>query len=376
MRALQPDVDGPAIVATVVASELVISAAQRQCVGLAHWIDGTFGVIRVGASTVMCSPNGPVTAIHRSHDDGQATAPEFDHRFVAEHLVTHTAAIECAGPAPRPDHAAGGPLIELPGCPFPILTYHAERFLDGDPYRFHASLGWAEVRAGEDGSVSLHDLGIIVDPPIDPSHPERIVDVGSGPTVLWQGDVWVFYPVRSDMHARCALGAARVPVPQAIEAVFAGKAPAFDTVPATAANSRAGDAPGSGPAVGSMPPDLLPGTRPWIAWLDVAVLASIDQLVMVHSAARRTEEGTTEWNLYLRTSPDGRSWSAAAPLLRSATTDELLYVTIDSGGQIQREIRGSMFSIYYTRSESADRWSDALIERIAVTWSPISNTSV
>lgn len=379
----------PQLSVAVTPPEVAMLASHRTSLRLDHWIDGTFGVLRTPQTVLMCSPNGPRTALHRCEIGAGEDAPSIDHSFLTSRLVAPDASIE---PRDRTDHgnsrgslhgsdgrafdhASGGPIVELPGCPNPVMIYHAEQFRDGNPDRFRASLGWAEIESAEDGSIRLTDLGIVVAPPDDDDHPDRLVDVGSGPTVLWHDHVWVFYPVRSDVDARCALGAARVSIDDAVNAVTSGRAPTFRTVGANpAANTGPVDPTGSegaiGPAIGTVPPDLAPNARPWIAWLDVAIIEPTDQLIMVHSAPRRRPDGTVEWNLWLRISSDGRSWSSGQALLDTSTPDELLYVTIDAGTESQRTIRGSLFTIYYTRSPSADRWSDARIERIAVTFAP------
>ena len=115
-RAHQPSAHGHLVVSAT-QPEVVMSAPQRTSLGLDHWIDGTFGVSRTPHAVLMCSPNGPRTALHRLDAGAREGSSSIDQSFLTSRLITPDATIE---PRDRSDrgnshgHArdAGGPVFD------------------------------------------------------------------------------------------------------------------------------------------------------------------------------------------------------------------------------------------------------------------------
>ena len=79
-------------------------------------------------------------------------------------------------------------------------------------------------------------------------------------------------------------------------------------------------------------------------------------------------DGVPQWMHMASLSHDGLRWSSPVPLLDAPVTDEVIYLTLDSGGPDQRMITGDSFDIYRTRSSTPYRWDDAWLERVHVTF--------
>ncbi len=323
----------------------VVSHEDRIAAGLDHWVYGSMGILRTNDRTLAIAPNGPRLARHDLAAGG----------FVGG-LVSASDTI--AGLGPDVAHASGGPLFHDRPTGLTMLVYHGETFADGDPTDYWAFLGMA---VSQDEGTTFTDLGRILTSTIADSRSAgpRPVEVGPGGFVIRNGWWYLYFQDRAIDHIRVNLGVARARVDAVLAAVAAGRAPTFHKF----ARGR-WDQPG----LGGVADDLFAGRKHPVLWYDVAHLAAIDATLVVYSSVRRVKSGAYEWLHLGAVSHDGIHFSEAAPLSPDSHGDELLYLTIDSGGPDQRVIRGDRFDLYRVQSTERFRWNGAHLERFEVVW--------
>jgi hypothetical protein len=321
--------------------EVVASAQDRRRLGLHHWVDGTMGIDRSSNGGLVVAPNGPRIARHRL-----GPCALLDGLEDADQAILHL-----RDPL---DHASGGPLHRDPETGDLLLVYHGERFANGDPDDYWSFLGLA---VSHDDGQTFADLGPILTSPFAETDAarHRPVEVGPGGFVVRDGWWYLWFVDRGEGACPTGLGVARASVGEVRDAVAAGRAPGFAKY-----HRGSFDQPGLGGAA----TDLIEGERRPLLWFDVAVLGDLDVLVQVSS----TVLGRRRWQHLVRVSADGLRWTPPVPLYPDDIVEEVLYVTIDSGGPDQRRIDGDGFDLYRVASSTRYRWDDARLERVRVRW--------
>lgn len=322
----------------------LVGANERRAAGLEFWVDGTMGIHRPGdGRTLVVAPNGPALARH-----------DLSHGGFIRGLLAARQPIE--GLPPDVDHASGGPLHHDPDSGALLLVYHGETFRGGDPRDYYSFLGMA---VSHDEGATFRDLGRIVTSWLeehDPARP-RPVDVGPGALVVRDGWFHVYFQDRGLLHSRRDLSVARAPVAEVLAAAREGRAPEF---------RKHFDGRWDEPGLGGRSDELLPMVHRRVVWFDVADAPSLGARVLVHSAVQEVSDGIARWNHGISVSGDGLRWTTPQWLHPEPVPAEVLYVTIDSGGPVQRRIDGDRFDLYRVRSSAADRWRDARLERVTV----------
>lgn len=108
-------------------------------------------------------------------------------------------------------------------------------------------------------------------------------------------------------------------------------------------------------------------------WFDVAVLQPLGLTVLVHSTVTGVVDRRGRWTHAVRVSEDGIAFSSPLPLYEESIDEELIYLTIDSGGPDQRTITGDGFDLYRMASRTPYRWDDARLEHVRVSWSTVTS---
>lgn len=319
----------------------VISAEARRSVGLDLWVDGSMGFLRRGAATIVISPNGGRLARH------DLAAGDFSTG------LTHSS-IEIQGRRGPWDHASGGSLIQDPETGELLLVYHGETHTAGDPHDYYSFLGLA---TSPDEGRSFRDLGPIVVPDRPDFGPDRsgAVEVGPGPVIELDGTFLVYFQDRSVADVRRHLCVAAIPSGELFACTRAGLTPRFDKYHAGSFCS---------PGIGGPADDLLPGAVNPVLWFDVAVVPAVAAVLLVFSTVTVDATGSHRWTHMAAWSPDGTRFGPVVPISADTSSDEMLYMTIDSGGTVQRRIDTPHFDLYRVRSSSAWRWSAAIVERV------------
>jgi hypothetical protein len=318
---------------------------SRLAGGLQHWVDGTMGFHRHAGGTTVISPNGGRLARHRLTGSGFPERP-----------LTATGRI--AGAVAAADHASGGPLHFDEETGQLLLSYHGETFRNGDPSDYYAFIGLA---VSDDHGASFEDLGRTITSPLDEHdrYRPRPVDLGSGAFVVRDGWFLAYFQDRGNGPTRRRLSVARARVDDVLAAARDRRTPTF-----TKYHDGRWDQPGRGGASA----ELLPDT-PWVVWFDTAYVERLDHTLLVYSTSWLVD-GVPHWMHMAALSPDGLRWSRPVPLLDAPVTDEIIYLTIDSGGPDQRTITGDSFDVYRTRSTTPYRWDHAWLERVPVCFGP------
>jgi hypothetical protein len=322
---------------------VLVDHDTRVAGGLHHWVDGTMGFHRHDGGTTVVAPNGGRLARHRLTPSG----------FPGRALTT-TGRI--GGPVAAADHASGGPLHHDERSGQLLLSYHGETFRGGDPADYYAFIGLA---VSDDHGASFEDLGRTITSPLDEHdrYRPRPVDLGSGAFVVRDGWFLAYFQDRGNGPTRRRLSVARAPVDEVLAAARDRRTPVF-----TKYHDGGWDQPGCG----GLSAELLPDT-PWVVWFDTAFVEPLQRTLLVYSTSWLVD-GVPHWMHMASLSRDGLRWSPPVPLLDSPVTDEIIYLTIDSGGPDQRTITGDTFDVYRTRSTTPYRWDHAWLERVTVTF--------
>lgn len=324
------------------APSVVVSHDRRMANGLVHWVDGSMGFVRAVGSTQVIAPNGARMSRHRfdEEDDGGGLAAlpvAVDDAIVGERQPS--------------DHASGGPVFVDPAGDQLLLFYHGETFTDGDPADFYAFIG---IAVSDDDGATFEDLGRVITPAVPEGDPGRLrpLDVGPGAFVVRDGWFHLYFFERGIGVVRRLLSVARAPVVDVLRAARERRTPTFH---------KYLDGSWTEPGIGGDSTDLLRGQTEWVAWFDVSFVEWLDAALLVYSTGELVD-GRAHWMHMASLSADGIRWTEPSPLLPTATTDEILYLTIDSGTRDQRTIIGSSFDLYRTRARAPYRWDDACIE--------------
>ena len=328
-------------------AEVVVDHGTRRRLGLDAWVDGTMGFHRWEGRTRVVSPNGPALAVLDLGPEG-----------LPGRVVNPTLAIQGGGQ--HLDHASGGPLHHDPATGQLLLVYHGERFHHGDALDYHSFIGLAVSR---DHGGSFQDLGPIVTTDRAEVSEGRLrnVDVGSGALLVHDGSFHVYFQDRDPRSIRLRMGVARAPVAQVVAAAARG-----ESVPWTKYHDGAFSEPG----LGGRAQDLLAGVQVPVLWFDTVHIPAMDRYLLVFSTVLGSEGPHGLWNHVAMWSPDAVHWDGFRLLYEEDVRDEILYVTIDSGGP-QRTVTGDGFDLYRLRSTTAYRWDDSWLERVRVTLGPV-----
>jgi hypothetical protein len=334
----------PELVFRSSAPEIVVGHDQRIADGLAHWVAGTMGFHRRPGRTTVIAPNGGRVARHEYADV----------RFNSGPIATD---IAISAQLAASDHASGGPLYHDEASDQLLLIYHGETFNDGDADDYYAFLGMA---VSDDHGATFEDLGRIITSDLAEHDPERHrpVDVGSGAYVVRDGWMHVYFQDRGNGPCRRSLSVARARVTDVVDAARNRTTPVFH---------KYHDGTWEEPGIGGVSSELFDDAFRWVVWFDAAVIESIGCVVLVYSTSWLVD-GVPHWMHMATLSTDGIRWSPSQPLYDTPLTDEVIYVTIDSGGDQQRSITGSSFDLYRTRATTKFRWDEAWLERITVSF--------
>lgn len=320
----------------------VVSHRDRVAAGLHHWVDGTFGIDRHDGATTVIAPNGPVLSRHRLDRGG----------FLAGLCATDE---EIEGIPAQVHHASGGALHRDEASGLVLMTYHGESFEGDDAADYWAFIGLAASRDGE----RFVDLGPIVTSDLadDDPHRPRPLDVGPGSFIVRDGWMCVYFQDRGIGTFRQHLSVARARVDEVVAEALQGRAASF---------AKLDGGRWSSPGLGGSADDLLAGAPYPVLWFDVAHLRRPDLVLVVYSTVERVASGGYQWCHVGVCSSDGVRFGAPAKVGTAMHDDEMLYVTIDSTGPVQRAIDDDWFHLYRVRAPGAFRWDDACLERAVV----------
>jgi hypothetical protein len=337
----------PTVEFTASVPTTVVDHATRQAQGLHFWVDGTMGFHRREGGTTVISPNGGRIARHvLDHRGFNGGVPATD--------------IEITGARRRLDHASGGPLHHDEASGLLLLFYHGESFANGDPDDFYAFIGMA---VSDDDGASFADLGAIITSELAEDDPDRPhpLDVGSGAYVARDGWFLVYFHERGSQSRvrRRNLLVARARIADVVEAARERRPPRF---------AKYHEGQFTEPGLGGLASELIPHTALPVIWFDTAWIEALDSVLLVHSTVVAQPDGSHGWNHAAALSRDGLHWSESSCLYDAMVTDELIYLTIDSGGADQRRITDASFDVYRVRSSTRFRWDDAWLEKVAVSW--------
>jgi hypothetical protein len=337
----------PAVTFRAGPPETVVDHATRVDGGLRHWVDGTMGIHRHGGATTVIAPNGGRLARHDLTMSDFAAGPRAADARIRNQVTPS-------------DHASGGPLHYDERSGQLLLAYHGETFSRGDPADFYAFIGLA---VSDDHGETFDDLGRIITSHLDEGdrYRPRPVDVGSGAFVVRDGWFLAYFQDRGNGPTRRRLSVARARVDDVVAAARDRRTPVF---------AKYHDGRWDQPGCGGVSAELLDHV-PWVVWFDTAVLEPLGCVLLVYSTSWLVD-GVPHWMHLAALSPDGLRWSTPVPLLGEPVTDEIIYLTIDSGGPDQRTITGSSFDVYRTRSSTPERWDHAWLERVPVTFEPVT----
>jgi hypothetical protein len=335
---------GPNVTFHAGAPTTMVTHAARIAAGLDHWVDGTMGLHRHDGLTTVVAPNGPRIARHR------LTAGQFEEGPVAVDD-------RIAGELVASDHASGGPLYYDERHGQVLLFYHGETFTDGDAADYYAFIGLA---VSDDHGATFDDLGRIITSPLGEDDPDRgrPVDVGSGAYVVRDGWFLAYFQDRGNGPTRRRLSVARARVDDVVDAARERRTPRF---------TKLHDGRWDEPGCGGRSSELLDTGNLWVVWFDTATIEPLGCVLLVYSTSWLVD-AVPHWMHMAALSRDGLGWTAPVPLLAEPVTDEIIYLTIDSGGPDQRTITGPTFDVYRTRAASPYRWDDAWLERITVAY--------
>ncbi len=323
---------------------VALGHSDRLRLGLHHWPDGTMGFHRSEEGLRVVGPNGPHLGLVDVGGPGWG-------EVVARPEVT------LADPVVATDHASGGPIHVDEATGLVLVVYHGEHFRAGDPQRYHSFLGMA---VSFDGARTFEDLGPIVTHghDLDDVHAPVPVEIGSGAFVVHDGWFHLYFGDRGIGGARLRLGVARAPVREVVERAIRLERADW---------RKLADGRFEEPGLGGRADELLPGVRFPVLWFDVAHVPAVERFVLVFSTVLGVREGRAQWNHGVLWSTDGVLWEDLGVLYDEDSSDEMLYVTIDSGGRHQRVVEGDTFDLYRLVScSSTDRWADARLERVPV----------
>lgn len=338
---MQPQPTSSTITFSASAPEIVVTAAERFAAGLDHWVDGTMGFLRLDGRVLVAAPNGPKLAIHDLAAGG----------FI-DGLVRPDAEIgSLAAPL---DHASGGSLHFDDETGAVFLSYHGEFFADGDASDYWSVIGMA---VSWDRGETFVDLGPIITSEFgigDPSRPHPI-DLASGAMVVAGGSVDVYFQDRAIYTTRRQLSVARAPIEEVRAAAADGRPPYF---------RKLHDGVFESPGLGGTSDEIMPRCEWRPVWFDATLLGDGPVRLLVFTSGQRV--GDTYHHMHFgMCSIDGIRWSAPALIYPGDTPGEMLYVSVD--GSV--EPGAPRFDLYRVRSEdSVDRWRDAVLERIEVTY--------
>lgn len=329
------------------APEVVPSTSQRRARQLDYWVDGTFGVHRDAARTLVIAPNGPRYARHELGPEGDIG------RGLIAGVRGATETIQ--GLPDAVAHASGGPLFHDPITGLLVVVYHGETFRNGDSSDYYSFLGMA---ASHDGGSTFRDLGRIITSELeehDAARP-RPVDVGSGAFVVVDDWFLVYFQDRGIIDMRRNLAVARASVAEVFDAATAGRAPEF---------RKRFEGEFTEPGLGGRSDELISPANCRIAWFDSIYLEQLGCVGLVASRFVGVAPTDLCWTQQLFVSGDGIDWRGPFDV-GSPQPAEMLYVSLDSGGPDPRRSEDGTFDLYRTRSTTSFRWDDAQLERLRV----------
>jgi hypothetical protein len=323
----------------------VVGVNERRAAGLDFWVDGTMGFHRSEGRTLVIAPNGPRLARHDLAAGG----------FISG-LLDPSQAIQDLPPSVA--HASGGPIYQDPDTGELVLVYHGETFNDGDDQDYYAFIGMA---VSDDDGESFHDLGRIVTSWLDEHDPDRPrpVDVGPGPYVVRDGWFHLYFQDRGIRDTRRELSVARAPLEEVHAAVRERRPPVFLKY----SGGRFEE-----PGLGGRSDELLANGPRRPNWFDAVFVEDLDCFLLVYSHVHDVIDEVVWWNHSVVLSRDGIHWSEPRTLCPEPVPAELLYLTIDVGGPVQRTVTGDGFDLYRVRSTTRFRWDDARLEKLTVTF--------
>ena len=321
--------------------ELIYSTSQRKSKKLAHWPDGSMGVVANGDGTYdFYGPNSssPVKTTGSLADPGRTKK-----------------SVKINGiPKRTYSYASGGPVYEDPTTGMRLMIYHAEDHRGGKK-QYHSVLGLAA--STDPNGLVFQDLGTIIEPNSFFGPTGGSVDVGGGSFAVFDDHVHVYYRDYLTDGTSSQLAVARAPLADVVSNALNGVGTDF-TKYYNGAWSQSGRRGLSSPLEIGNPANF---------WSAVSYNEYLDQVVMVSS---QWQAGGTGPDLYLATSPDGVTWSPRQPV--AIDFGEQMYPTIIGTGA-DPTVTGQSFYVYYTdsRKGSWNRWKDAQLARRQLTFNSL-----
>jgi hypothetical protein len=321
-----------------VSTQIIYDQAQRAALGRGDpyffWPDGSIAFLPAGDQYRFFAPNGGRTArMLGTFDDPGATL--------------ETGGISIQGIDPQFPFASGGSIYRDPETGMLLLFYHAERYLEGNPSLFHASLG---IAVSEDEGQSFRNLGIILETNASPNaNAPCCADMGGAPYMIQDGQFYLYFRDRMADLYDIQLAVATAPVAEVVEAARNGTtSPWFKYF-------NGAKEPG---LMGRSSP--LEEYNPGAAWFSVSHNTYLNKFIMAVASHPGADNG-----LYLIASEDGITWSPRV-LVYQCDCD-LTYPTIISpdGDPFNT---GQQFYVYNLQSvRGIPRWQDSALHRATVT---------
>jgi hypothetical protein len=339
----------PAVAATASGpEEVVLTADQRDAVGLDRWPDGPMGVDKSPGGYTFYGPN--------SGDIGRAQGA-LDNPAIAD--VSPSIAVQGAKQLKDVNYASGGPIFDAGGG-MQLMFVHLERRPPGSDHSWYASVGLA--KSTDDGhtwtflgEILKHNLRYSA---FKRSHPcGAVAEASFGQYVIRSvGNASYLYIYSPDTQSNCNgnIAVARAPVSTVVQAARRGV-----VSPWTKYRNGAWSEPG----LGGRSSDVAPSrARRSFA---IAYSSYLDRYIL--AMAKIVSPGV--YGLEISTSTDGIHWTDPQVLFTAPA--EIYAPTIVGTGSDPR-IVDQQFYVYYSYSPHAAtfagyRWSDASLRRRMIT---------
>jgi hypothetical protein len=328
--------------------EVVLTAAQRDAVGLDRWPDGPMGLVR--------SPSGYTFYGANSGNVGRAQGA-LDNPALGQ--VTPSIDMQGAKQLTDVKYASGGPIYDAGGG-MQLMFVHLERRPPGTSKTWYASIGLA--KSTDDGSTWTF-LGEILKHNLRYSTFKRrqpcgaVAEASFGQYVIRSvGNASYFYIYSPDTQSNCNVNVAvaRAPVSAVVAAARNGA-----VSPWTKYRNGAWSEPG----LGGRSSDVAPSR----ARRSFALAYSSYLHRYILAMAKIVTPGV--YGLEISTSADGIRWSDPQILF---TAPAEIYAPTIIGTGIDPTVVDRQFYVYYSYSPNAAtfggyRWSDASLRRRLIT---------
>jgi hypothetical protein len=333
-----------AAVTTPGPEEVVLTAAQRDALGLDKWPDGPMGIDRSPSGYTFYGPN--------SGNVGRAEGA-LDNPGIID--VSPNIAVQGAKQLPDVNYASGGPVFDAGGG-MQLMFVHLERRPPGSDHSWYGSIGLA--KSTDDGhtwtflgEIFKHNLSYSK---FKRSHPcGAVAEASFGQYVLRSGYFYIYSP-DTQRNCNANIAVARAPVSAVVQAARKG---------AVSPWTKYRNGSWSEPGLGGRSSDVAPSR----ARRSFAVAYSSYLHRYILAMAKIISPGV--YGLEISSSTDGIKWSDPQVLFTAPA--EIYAPTIIGTGGDPTTV-DQQFYVYYSYSADAAtfggyRWGDASLRRRLVT---------